>query len=310
MKNSQPLLELKFDAKNEASISVDEFVSSLKNFQLCIKRLGQVLSKGISMVKPGRIGKSIEDACNLDIIAIEKGSLRVGLDLPTNQEIQVEMFGKQESLGKVAVSKFVEGIELLGSKKPSLAVEFDYGVLVSLRDASRILTNGIDHIDIFYKGDAHPVRKTAITKRVREKVIENITAPIKSAVEVKGKLREVDLERNSCQIYPNPSHFIRCTFEQAHESLIKDCLDLYVRARGDATLREADGQIRELRIKDIEKFEAESAPLISAAGSKKLTARALLQSGLVGMWKDRKDIEDSSKFARELRERAQKRQGS
>jgi hypothetical protein len=37
------------------------------------------------------------------------------------------------------------------------------------------------------------------------------------------------------------------------------------------------------------------------------TARQLLESGLVGIWKDRTDIPDSPTFARELRERAQKR---
>lgn len=39
-----------------------------------------------------------------------------------------------------------------------------------------------------------------------------------------------------------------------------------------------------------------------------LTARKLLQSRLVGLWEDRDDIEDSSAYARQLRERAQQRQ--
>ena len=38
-----------------------------------------------------------------------------------------------------------------------------------------------------------------------------------------------------------------------------------------------------------------------------LTARDLLQSGLVGLWADRKDIEDSLGFARKLREQAEHR---
>ena len=38
-----------------------------------------------------------------------------------------------------------------------------------------------------------------------------------------------------------------------------------------------------------------------------LTMRALLASGLIGIWKDRDDIGDSVTFARQLRERAQKR---
>lgn len=40
-----------------------------------------------------------------------------------------------------------------------------------------------------------------------------------------------------------------------------------------------------------------------------LTARQLLHSGLIGLWKDRKDIEDSAVYERQLRERAQRRRG-
>lgn len=38
-----------------------------------------------------------------------------------------------------------------------------------------------------------------------------------------------------------------------------------------------------------------------------LTADRLLHSGLIGIWKDRKDIEDSVTYARQLREQAQRR---
>lgn len=38
-----------------------------------------------------------------------------------------------------------------------------------------------------------------------------------------------------------------------------------------------------------------------------LTARRLLHSGLIGLWKDRKDVQDSAAYARQLREQAQRR---
>jgi len=38
-----------------------------------------------------------------------------------------------------------------------------------------------------------------------------------------------------------------------------------------------------------------------------LTARRLLQSGFIGLWKDRQDIRDSTVYARVLREAAQRR---
>lgn len=40
----------------------------------------------------------------------------------------------------------------------------------------------------------------------------------------------------------------------------------------------------------------------------RLTAKQLLESGLVGLWRDRQDIADSATYARQLREEAQRRQ--
>jgi hypothetical protein len=45
------------------------------------------------------------------------------------------------------------------------------------------------------------------------------------------------------------------------------------------------------------------------AESRALTATALLESGLVGLWKDRGDIGDAATYARQLREQAQHRWG-
>lgn len=45
----------------------------------------------------------------------------------------------------------------------------------------------------------------------------------------------------------------------------------------------------------------------SSPDKKILTGRALLESGLVGIWKDRTDIVDTLEYARKLRERANKR---
>lgn len=41
----------------------------------------------------------------------------------------------------------------------------------------------------------------------------------------------------------------------------------------------------------------------------RLTARQLLNSELIGLWKERTDISDSAMYARQLREQAQRRPG-
>ena len=46
---------------------------------------------------------------------------------------------------------------------------------------------------------------------------------------------------------------------------------------------------------------------LATPGRAPLTARRLLNSGLIGLWKGRKDIEDSAAYGRQLREQAQKR---
>ena len=49
-------------------------------------------------------------------------------------------------------------------------------------------------------------------------------------------------------------------------------------------------------------------PLFVLAGKKRpMTGKDLLESGLIGIWKDRTDIKDSAAYARQLREEAQTR---
>lgn len=57
---------------------------------------------------------------------------------------------------------------------------------------------------------------------------------------------------------------------------------------------------------DISEDDALAFPS-SSPDKKILTGKALLESGLVGIWKDRTDIGDSLTYARKLRRQASKR---
>lgn len=48
-------------------------------------------------------------------------------------------------------------------------------------------------------------------------------------------------------------------------------------------------------------------PRARLTGEQRLTVRQLKLSGIIGIWKDRADIEDGAEYARRLREQAQKR---
>ncbi|GAB4539053.1 MAG: hypothetical protein Kow0063_27500 [Anaerolineae bacterium] len=71
-----------------------------------------------------------------------------------------------------------------------------------------------------------------------------------------------------------------------------------------------DGQIRlkGLPYKRGDRVEVIVLPRGREAGPQvKLTVGQLRRSGLIGLWQDRTDIEDSSAYARQLREQAQRR---
>ncbi len=73
---------------------------------------------------------------------------------------------------------------------------------------------------------------------------------------------------------------------------------------------EKDGEIRVTGLPFRKGQLVEMIMLPEAAAPKErppLTVRALMESGLIGMWKDRDDIGDSAQFARKLREQAQRR---
>jgi hypothetical protein len=74
-----------------------------------------------------------------------------------------------------------------------------------------------------------------------------------------------------------------------------------IQKKGELTIRnlpvEAGQQVEVLLL--ISTPEQSSKP--------RLTARQLLESGLIGLWQDRQDISDSAAYARQLREKAQQR---
>lgn len=71
---------------------------------------------------------------------------------------------------------------------------------------------------------------------------------------------------------------------------------------------QADG---ELHLTDLPVAKGQQIELLllyaPPKAKQRLTARALLNSGLIGLWQDRSDIQDSADYARQLRQQAQRR---
>jgi hypothetical protein len=75
-------------------------------------------------------------------------------------------------------------------------------------------------------------------------------------------------------------------------------------------IMEKDGELllTDLPCKKGQRVEIIVLPEPPAPPPPRLTAKRLLESGVIGLWQDREDIADSAAYARQLREEAQRRQ--
>lgn len=83
-------------------------------------------------------------------------------------------------------------------------------------------------------------------------------------------------------------------------------LNKYIKVHGKAKIRADDGSIQSLEIKDIEVISTEEGRGILKE-EKGFRFKDLLNSDLVGIWKDRADISDTVKFVEEIRTRISRR---
>lgn len=294
-------------------IPADDLALVLKKVQLSMKRLGESLSGRSVSGGPGRIPAWISDACTVQVSALRQGSVEIGLELMQTSHQQI-LLGMNQPLGEVAALTLVDGLERLAADDPSLVTGFDYGVLVALRDTSQILTRGVERIEFRLRD--RPSRVAVLNSLVRDRVVENIMAPMRSSYTIRGRLREIDLERNRCDIYPTSGSRVECTFEEALEPSLRDALDAVVAATGEVTVHSADGRIQSMTIRDLEvERQTEDSvgeserPLAPVSGPRSILA-VLRNSGVVGMWADRTEAADSTAFAQELRSLTERRSGA
>ena len=75
-----------------------------------------------------------------------------------------------------------------------------------------------------------------------------------------------------------------------------------------ATRKMTPNEVREEPIEDNEAIDDDALEWPSSSPDKKiLTGRALLESGLVGLWKDRTDIGDTLEYVQKLKDQGRRR---
>ena len=223
-----------------------------RHIQTAVERVARVLVGQSNSRKRGRKPKEIETSCPLEVVAFNRGSFEIALDLPR---------GKFESMdtGVQAIEKLIEGLQTLGSDGEVLPVGFDIGVLHSLRDMGRILGRGITSIELEPRTQRLH-QSFCFNSNIMTKVTSRILGPVTSSRTIEGRLLMADFRTAAerCRIHPPVGEPIVCQFDETLEDTVYEHLRTYVKVTGETREDPVTGRITSVIIKDLEPFTMET----------------------------------------------------
>ncbi len=309
MTDQTPLLTIKLEGANVESgrIALDDLAEIAKKLQICVTKVGQVLSGGQSNAAQGQVGDAVKKACKLDMIAISSGSVQLAIDLHQQQLPVVTLFGEDDPLGVASIKTFVQGISSLAAEEFFVPKEFDLGVLSSLNDFAKVLDRGYTDISLTCQHNTSGRVVADVNSTVRDRVERMFDPATITRLSIQGQLRELDFRRNSCEIVQPDGDVIICSFPDELKPAIEKFFNRTVEVEGEATMVKRRNRRYSIKDMEIERVLDPSTPPTATTSKRKLTARALLSSNIAGIWSDRDDITDDVEYARQLRQAAWQR---
>lgn len=155
------------------------------------------------------------------------------------------------SLGERALTALVRGIGSIASTESKIPEGYDKGVLLALRETGRLFERGITQIDLSLETPGQQVSAT-YSPEVHARVVSLIREPVFNRASIEGRLLMGDFKETNyrCRLHPPLADPIPCTFEEPLADAVLSALRKRVRVDGAAII--VEGNIRELRIDDIE----------------------------------------------------------
>jgi hypothetical protein len=256
-KSEQPLLRFKFNGESihDGRILYDDLSTFISNITLAINRITNKLRTGESIIK-GRPLKETQLLTALEIVSVRKGSFDIGLDLRRDGR-QFPMW----DIGEEAIHKLMLGLKATELDRP-LPSEYDYGVLIALRNAGKIMDRGVDFINIS-SATSFGKKRAIYTLPVRKQIETKINRYEYGLTVVEGRLVMLDMEEDKlrCRLRPSLGDPILCSFDEELSEGIDKHLLKFLRVRGDAIFDKDTGKILNLKIKDIEPINGISSGL-------------------------------------------------
>ncbi|MBI5679240.1 MAG: hypothetical protein HZC52_12305 [Planctomycetes bacterium] len=239
------------------SASASLLTSTIENFRKSIRSITAIL-KGEMPYRKGGLSKDVETSCDLVIIGLTTGSLRIGLGLPP--ERQISLFDTYEEPVVKAIDTFMEVVSWASSPEISSALPASISDLPSrdyiLRQVMNMAPTKKLPVDIIeFSGTlVHLPKAPLLTRAARSRLCDVIAKETGAEyMEAVGTIREIDLDYKKFYLRERPDNEpnLRC---EVNEDMIEDAkaaLGERVIVAGTVK-RDESGRVNLLKVKTME----------------------------------------------------------
>jgi hypothetical protein len=229
---------------------------TLEAFRKGIQTVAELIATG--QVATGS-RSAIRRACDMRVVAFQRGSLRIGLRLP--DELDVD-FGsnREKSLGHRALVEYLKVAAWVSSAEP----QPDLGQQIEQSQKRRVLFNALTPLVPRPRGDVEcieissrlvPGRGTIrLTRGAYHRLVHGIERTAATEVETyTGHLREIDLDHRRFTLRDvADARTVRCTFQDDLSETVRAALGRRVRVTGSRLITRKHGTGAILGISQLE----------------------------------------------------------
>ena len=237
--------------------SVSLLTGTLETFRKSIRGIASALKGEIP--RRGRVSMDIEKSCDLVIIGLSPGSMRIGLGLPPEQQLYLFEKAEEQPVLK-ALDTFMEVASWASSYDPSLELpssianlglrDFILRQVINMTPSKNMPIEAIE----FSGNLVHVAKPPQLTKKSRESLQNIITKKIEGeTTEVTGTIREIDLDYLKFYLRERPNNEPNLHCEVTKEMIddAQDALGVKVKVAGILE-HDAVGKIKILKVRNIE----------------------------------------------------------
>lgn len=239
------------------SASASILTSTIENFRKSIRSITSIM-KGELPYQKGGISKDVETSADLVIIGLKTGSLRVGLGLPP--ENQLNMFDLHTEPVRKAIDTFMEVASWASASESDSALPVsisdspsrDYILrqVMNMAPSNKLPVETIEFSgNLVHSGEA-PLLTRGARSRLRNAIAKE---PGAEYIEAVGTIREIDLDSKKFYLRerPNNEQPLHCSVSDEMLEEAKAALGDRVRLAGSAK-RDKSGRVTLLKVKTLE----------------------------------------------------------